>query len=127
MDFVGPNNSGLPLDKAPRYFWIDGIKHRAGKMDFEASGFVGVRFCEGCGNRTDDIGLTYSRRHATPPPPFVFAHDEASGLELFTTDLAPTAFFCSRCVLLCAQANKLTNISFCPIEQGVFGQPIAAR
>jgi hypothetical protein len=124
VDFVGPNESGLSLDDAPQYFWVDGIKHRAGNMNFEASGFVDVRFCEHCGNRTDNISLTYKRQHAQPPPPYVFQHDEASGFDLFTTDLSPAAFFCTDRVLESAKANRLTNLAFCPADQGVFGKPV---
>ena len=124
VDFVEPNENGLSLDDAPQYFWVDGIKHNAGKMNFDASGFVDVRFCEHCGNRTDNIGLTYARQHSNPAPPLVFKHNEASGFDLFTTNLAPMAFFCTESVLDCARANKLTNLAFCPVDQGAFGIPV---
>lgn len=122
--FVGPNKSGLSLADAPRYFWIDGNRCRAGKMDFEASGYVDVRFCEVCGNRTDDVGKTYDRRHADPPPGDKFEYDESLGFDLFTTDLAPTAFFCTDRVLECARRHRLTNIAFVPVELGDIGEPL---
>jgi hypothetical protein len=124
VTFMPPNQSGLSLDGAPQYFWINGIKHRAGKMDFDASGYVDVRFCRHCGVRSDNISLTYKRQHAQPAPPYVIQHDEASGFDLFTTDLSPTAFFCTERVLECAKANRLTNLAFCPVDQGVFGKPV---
>lgn len=116
--------NGISLGDAPPYYWIDGKPHLAGKMDFEASGYVDVKFCPMCGNRSDNISLTYDRRHAKPPPPYVFNYDEAKGFDLFTTDLAPSAFFCTDSVYECAKNNKLTNLSFCPTEQGVFGTPL---
>ena len=60
-------------------------------MDFEASGYVGVRFCGACGARDEGIGAT-SRRRSAMPPPTVFDYDESLGLDLFTTDLSPAAF-----------------------------------
>lgn len=124
VEFMEPNESGLALVDAPRYFWIDGKRHFAGRMDFAASGFVDVRFCNECGNRTDNISLTYDRRRANPPPPIVFDFDEASGHDIFTTDLAPTAFFCTDRVFECARKQKLTNLQFSRVEEGAMGQPI---
>jgi hypothetical protein len=123
--FIEPVENGLSLTEAPSYFWIDGPRHFAGKMDFEASGYVDNRLCPECGRRTANISLTYDRQHYTqPPPPTVLHHDEASGMDLFTTDLAPTAFFCTERVLECAKTNKLTNLSFRPAEEGVYGKPV---
>lgn len=124
VEFDEANVSNLSIDDALQYFWIDGMMHFAAKMDFIASGYVDVHFCEECGNRSDNISLTYDKRHADPPPPTVFEYDSKSGLDLFTTDLAPTAFFCTDRMLECARRNKLTNIAFCPVEQGVFGEPL---
>jgi hypothetical protein len=124
VEFVEPNESGLSLDDAPRYFWIEGKRHFAAKMDFEGSGFVDVRFCGECGNRTDNISLTHRRQHADPPPPTIFDYAESSGFDLFTSDLSPTAFFCTNRVFDCARRHKLTNLAFCPVEQGVFAEPV---
>lgn len=124
VEFVGPNVSGLPLDDAPQYYWVDGSRSRAGKMDFEASGYVDVRFCPDCGVRSDDISQTYRRQHATPPPGQVFEYDESSGLDLFTTDLAPTAFFCTDRVVQCVKQHKLRNVAIRPVEQGAYGKPL---
>lgn len=124
VEIFDPVPNGLVLDLAPSYFWIDGERHMAAKMDFEASGFVRVLFCPECGNRTDDICLTYDRRHSDPPPPFVFDYDEKSGLDIFTTDIASTFFFCTARVFECARMNRLTNIRFAHTEEGVFGKPL---
>lgn len=124
VEFAGPNESGLSLEDAPKYYWVDGEGCRAGRMDFEASGYVDVRFCPECDYRTDDVSLTYKRQHTDPPPGIVFDYDESSGFDLFTTDLAPTAFFCTNRVLDCAKKHKLINIAFCPVEQGKVGKPM---
>jgi len=124
VDFVGPNESGLSLEDAPQYYWVDGERCRAAKMDFEASGYVDVRFCPDCGVRSNDISRTYDRQHADPPPGTVFEYDDTSGLDLFTTDLAPTAFFCTQRVLDCARQHKLINLAFVPVEQGSVGEPL---
>ena len=108
----------LSLDDAPRYVWIDGWKHLAGTMDFEASGYAGVRFCESCGARDEDVDATSRRQRAVPPPPIVFDYDDSLGLDLFTTDLSPLAFFCTDRVLRCASRNRLTNIEFRRVEEG---------
>jgi hypothetical protein len=124
VEFVNPIASGLPIDDAPTYYWIDGKQHFGGRMDFETSGYVDVQFCEECGNRTDNISLTYDRQHTNPPPPIVFDYDYDSGLDLFTTDLSPTAFFCTDRLLNCAKQHKLTNLSFCAVEDGAFAEPV---
>jgi len=122
--FVEPNRSGLSLDEAPQYYWIDGTRHFAATMDFEESGYVNVQFCSVCGARSEDIGRTYERQHADPPPGIVFDYDASSKLDLFTTDLAPTAFFCTEKVFDCARQHRLTNLYFSPVEKGAMGKPM---
>jgi hypothetical protein len=124
VEFVGPNDIGLSLDDAPEYFWVDGRQSRAGTMDFDASGYVDVRFCPNCGIRSNDISRTYDRQHADPPPGQIFAYDATSGLDLFTTDLSPTAFFCTSRVYDCARKHKLINIAFRPTDQGLVREPL---
>lgn len=124
VEFVGPNETGLSLDDAPEYFWADGSQSQAGKFDFDASGYVNVRFCPACGARSNDISKTYDRQHADPVPGQVFSYDESSGLDLFTTDLSPTAFFCTSRVYECARKHKLINIAFRPTEEGLLGEPL---
>lgn len=124
IDFVGTNDTGISLDDAPEYFWVDGNQSRAGKMDFEASGYVDVQFCPDCGVRSNDISRTYDRQHADPVPGQIFDYDESSGFDLFTTDLAPTAFFCTSRFYGCARKHNLTNIAFRPTEQGLVGEPL---
>jgi hypothetical protein len=124
VEFVMADKGGLSLEDAPAYFWIDGNKHFAATMDFESSGFVDVRFCEICGTRSDNIGLTYDRQHADPAPPTVFNYNASSGLDLFTTDLAPTAFFSTDRAFNCAKHHKLTNLAFRHVESCVFAKPL---
>jgi len=124
VTLLNPAAAGLSPADAPSYFWIDGERHLAGRMDFEASGYVDVRFCPECGTRSDDIERTYDRQHAEPPAPTVFHYDVGLGLELFTTDLAPTAFFCTDRVLACAREHRLTNLAFCPVEEGILAEPV---
>lgn len=122
VDFVGPYESGLSMLEAPQYFWIDGKKHFGGRMDFDASGFVNVRFCKACGVRSDDISATYDRQHANPPPGLFIHYDESKGLDLFTTDLSPTAFFCTEKVYRAAKKGRLKNFRFEPVKQAVSNQ-----
>ena len=118
VEFEGPIENGLSLDDAPEYFWLDGREgHLAGRMDFDASGYVDVRFCKVCGDRTDDHELTKKRHDADPPPPFVFDYDASTGHDLFTTDLSPIVFFCTDRVLETVKKYKLTNIQFFPVEE----------
>jgi len=112
VEFVGPNETGLSLNDAPEYFWADGNPSRAGQMDFDGSGYVEVRFRPDCGVRSNDISRTYDRQHADPAPGQIFDYDDSSGLDLFTKDLAPTAFFRTSRVYDCARRHKLTNIEF---------------
>ena len=74
--------------------------------------------------RSLDIEATSRRQRALPAPPIVFDYDDGLGLDLFTTDLSPKAFFCTDRVLRCASRNRLTNIRFCRIEEGEYAKPI---
>ncbi len=105
--------SNLP---PPKYFWIDGEKLKGALMDFDASGFVGVKFCPDCGQRSEDIHATY--QHRMRRTPFVFKGSTWTGLNLFTTDLSPTWYFCTSAVVECVRRHKFTNIQFVPIEEG---------
>ena len=126
VDFVEPIENGLSLDDSPGYYWLDGRRgHQAGKMDFDASGYVNVRFCGICAYRTDDISLTFDRRRADPPPSTVFEYDKKTGHDLFTTDLSPCAFFCTERVLETVKKYKLTNIQFKSVKEGVRARRIA--
>lgn len=123
VEFSNVEDTGLSI-ASPQYYWVDGARSCAGAMDFDASGFVDVQFCPSCGRRTDNIGATYDRRHAQPAPGDVFKFDEHSGLDIFTTDLSPTAFFCTERVVSCAKINKVTNAAFRRVEDGRYGKPL---
>ena len=124
VEILEPVENGLSLDESPTYFWIDGKKHHAAKMDFEASGYVDPRFCPECGSFSYNVGATADREHAVPPPPIVFDHNVESGHDLFTSDLSWTYFFCTDRILQSASRNGLTNIRFTRVEDGARGQAI---
>ena len=86
-------------------------------MDFEASGFVDVRFCAECGTRTDEISATFHRQHSGVWQ-YVFRRGTWNGSNVFTTDLSPCRFFCTEAVVDCARKYKLTNFRFIPVEEG---------
>ena len=119
-----PVSKGLRVSDAPAYHWVDGERHRAAAMDYEASGFVDPVHCNGCGRVSYDIAKTNARRHGNPPAPIVFHYDETSGLELFTTDRTALSFFCTERVLQCAKRHRLSNVAFRPVEQGVLAKPV---
>lgn len=127
VDFMEPIESDLlSLDDSPGYFWLEGgRRHQGGKMDFDASGYVDVRFCSVCANRTHNILMTSHRQNADPPPPTVVNYDADIGHDLFTTDLSPTAFFCTDRVLETVKKYKLTNIAIYPCEEGKKARRIA--
>jgi hypothetical protein len=104
----------------PRYFWIDGQKLNGVQMDFEASGFVGVRFCPECGTRSDNITETAKRQMAQDiKSAYVFRENTWNGLHLFTSDISETSFFCTETIVECARKYNLTNFRFIPIEEGL--------
>ncbi len=107
----------LSLADAPEYYWVDGEKHLAAKMDYEASGFVGTKYCAACGGRSYDIKATKDLK-------FVFDYDASSGLDLFTTDMNPRAFFCTERVLECAREYLPTNVAITRVEDGQWAKPI---
>lgn len=114
---TGTLPAALTSIPAPEYYWINGENLRGASLDFEASGFVGVAFCAGCGRRTEDVGKTYDRRHSRRFP-YKFREGSWNGLSLFTTDLSPAFFFCTEVVLECAKKNRLTNFRFLPADEG---------
>lgn len=117
VNVLPPFPDKLRASPPPDYFWLDGERMRGASLDFEASGFVGVRFCPRCGNRTDDIGATYERQRSRAWP-FVFIPGAWTGAKLFTTDLSPTKFFCTEDVLHSAARHGLTNFRFLRAEDG---------
>ena len=119
VEFEEPGPKRLTLADAPEYHWVDGERHRAAKMDFEASGYVGVEYCANCGGRSYDIKASKPRDF-----PVVFDYDATSGLDLFTTDMSSRAFYCTERVLECAREHRLTNVAFGPVEEGPFAKPV---
>jgi hypothetical protein len=103
----------------PDYYWIDGGKLKGALMDFEASGFVDVKFCPECGTRTNNISATFKRQHSLEVCRYVFRPSSWNGLHLFTTDISDTAFFCTEAVVNCAKKYGLTNFRFIPIDEGI--------
>ncbi|MEX0675994.1 MAG: hypothetical protein WD063_02885 [Pirellulales bacterium] len=117
ISFTGPFPKPLQDVRPPEYFWLDGEKMLGAKMDFDASGFVDVRFCSACGNRTDDISATHDKQRSGPWP-YAFVPNTWNGANLFTTDLSPAAFFCTDAVMQCARRHHHTNFRLIPVEAG---------
>jgi hypothetical protein len=109
--------------RAPAYSWVDGARHLGARLDFEASGYVGVAFCPECGRRTEDIAATYRVQHASVVPTRILEHTW-NGADLFTTDLSPTAFFCTARVVESARRALITNARVVPAEQGAHGEAL---
>lgn len=117
VEFDEPGPRRLSLADAPEYHWVDGERHLAARYDFAASGYQGVEHCASCGRLTQ----------STEPPrdhPVVVDYDASSGLDLFTTDLNPRAFFCTERVLECARKHGLTNVAIRPLAEGRWTGPV---
>jgi hypothetical protein len=118
ISFRAPIPTRLQNVKPPAYFWVDGDKIMGAKMDFDASGFVGVLFCRACGNRIIDVSATYDSQHSGVRP-YVFLPNTWTGANLFTTDLSSAKFFCTQTVMECARQHQHTNFRFIPVVSGV--------
>jgi hypothetical protein len=107
-----------PSDR-PEYLWLDGRRMVGATLDDEASGFVGVRFCETCDRGTFDVIATYDRQHAQPWS-YVFVEGSWNGMNVFTTRgrSAGGHFFCTDKVLACASKYRHSNFRFIPAEEG---------
>lgn len=116
VTFYSPLPRGLEDSEPPAYYWLDGGNMLGARMDFDASGFVDVRFCLTCGRRTDNIPATYERQHSRKSP-YAFVPETWTGQNLFTTDISPTAFFCTERVVECARKHQFTNFRFVPVEE----------
>lgn len=109
----------LQQKEQPNYYWIDGKELRGALVDFEASGFVGVDFCPECGTRTENRSETFKRQSAKGARfSFVFREGTWNGLNLFTTDISDTLFFCTDAIVECAKKYGHTNFRFVPVEEG---------
>lgn len=95
----------------PIYFWVDGRELIGAAVDFEKSGFVDVRFCTECGNRTDNVSATYQKRRELGSP-YIFKSGSWMGHNLFTTDVSPTLFFASEELVHLFKVNNLKNFEF---------------
>ena len=76
-----------------------------------------VEALRSCGARSGDV-------RATKVTQYTFDYDAASGLDLFTTDMSPRAFFCTERVLECAREHRLTNVAITRVEDGPDAKPI---
>lgn len=114
-----PLPANLQKVEPPSYYWLNGAQMFGANVDFEASGFVGVQFCSICGRRWDDIEATYDRQHSSQPYGYVFREETWKCANLFTTDISPTAFFCTFAVVETAKKYGLSNFRFVPVEEGI--------
>lgn len=101
----------------PLYYWLDGKNMRGAKLDFVASGYVGVHFCPDCGSRSEDRRASHKEQRSRVCP-YAFVEGSWNGEHLFTTDLSTAVFFCTEKVLECARKHKFTNFHFTPVEEG---------
>jgi len=115
LEILDPIPAKLPRDQTPEYFWLDGAQMLGAKVDFDASGYVDVRFCPKCGRRTDNVSATYKRQHSGVWPT-AFLPGTWNGANVFTTDLSPAAFYCTEKVVECAREHRHTNFKFVPAE-----------
>lgn len=116
--FLPPVPRKLEPAQAPTYFWLDGKKMLGARLDFKKSGFVGVKFCPICGTRSDNMIATFDHHHSRPWS-YVFLSGSWTGANLFTTDLAPTTFFCTQKFMEFANRHGFSNFRFEKVEKGV--------
>lgn len=100
------------------YYWIDGDLMLGAKLDFEASGFVGVFHCPECNSLKYDISATYDRQHSAVWP-YAFIEGTWNGTNIYTTDISSRCFFCTEKVIECAVKYGHTNFRFTPVEEGL--------
>lgn len=117
VNFAEPIPKKLRLVAIPKYFWIDGQKQLGADFDFETSGFTKMQSCLECGSLLFDTSKVSSLERIDKYPNAIF-DGSWNGMNLFTTDLSPTKFFCTRKVLELAYKHQLTNFRFLTIEQG---------
>lgn len=98
-----------------RYFWLKGEEMKGADIDFEKSGFVDARFCQGCGSFEYNISKTYDKQHSGIWP-YEIIKDTWNGENLFTTNMTPWMFFCTDKVFDFASRHYLTNFEFIPVE-----------
>ena len=61
VEFAEPAPKRLSLEDAPDYHWVDGARHRSARMDYAASGYVGVERCATCSRQWYDITASKPR------------------------------------------------------------------
>lgn len=118
IELIGEMPKGLRGQVQKRYFWVDGTQMRAALLDFDTAGFVDAESGKACGTRSYNISKTYERQHSGLAA-YSFLEFTRTDLELFTSDLSPTLFFCKDAVVACAREHNLTNFRFVPLDWGV--------
>ena len=101
----------------PQYYWLDGDLMHGVRLDYEASGFVGVSHCPECNRLKYDISATYDRQHSAVWP-YAFIEGSWNGSNLFSVP-DTSMFFCTEKVIECAVKYGHTNFRFTPVEEGL--------
>jgi hypothetical protein len=123
VTFLSPLPCPLQCKESPSYLWVNETLLGGARLDMQASGFMGLRFCSRCECYSWDVGATYDRQHCKPWS-YVFAKGSWSGAHLFTAPPAHSGegrggmLFCTERVVECAKKHRLTNFRFVPIELG---------
>lgn len=101
----------------PEYLWIDGSRMFGARLDFEASGIIGNRFCSRCGTRSSDISMP-SHRKRLESGGYRFVDSTWNGSDVFVTDLSLCHFFCTEAVVAQARQYHISNCRFVPVAAG---------
>lgn len=101
----------------PMYYRLNYKKMVGCELNFEASGYVNARACEGCGGFAYDITQTYDKQNSKIFP-YVIKPDTWNGTHIFCPRMPERRMFCTDKVVDVAHKYKLTNFRFVPLEIG---------
>jgi hypothetical protein len=107
--------SAIPSACAPEYSWIDGNRHRTATIDFNASGYVDVRYCSECGARSYNTSATFRNRIASAGRLHLNLPEKME-FDIFTSDLSPVAFFCTQRFKDLIESAKFSNFRFYDVD-----------
>jgi hypothetical protein len=99
----------------PTYYRLDYKQMVGAELDFEASGYVDVKYCDACQNYSYDRKQS-DRIRDFKITPYILKKGTWNGANIFRLKFPVGFMFCTEKVVDCAAKHKMTNFEFTPLE-----------
>jgi hypothetical protein len=109
-NFVGGRVQFANFKSKKNYYWIIGKSISFGSLDFEKSGFVDCKFCDGCNQHHSDVIKSMYVQY-TLTPRYTLSHYDVKN-PFFTSRFLENLYFCTKEFAEIIQQNGLKNFRF---------------